>query len=237
MTPAEEKKFQLKHYSGIIIALTTVLLVELLFHTSFIPNTLGTSFFQSMERRSLDMLMRFRGERANAENIVMIGIDDITADTLGYPIPRDLYGVLMRLLSNSGAKAVALDVFLTGKQKVDSTENALLIEHLSQTQNTYQVFGPFIPSKTERGQVSREDVDSTAHLVIGKFGIPAPRHHHFPRAPYIEAYPFPELAGVSTGIVHALCIQDSIDGVLRSMPLYIEYAGRFVPVAGFCTRA
>lgn len=233
MTTIEEEKFHLKRFAGIIIALATVLLVELLFHTSLIPDAIGTNIFQSMEWRSLDMLMRFRGERANAENVVMIKIDEYTEKQIGYPIPRDQYGAVMTLLSNSGAKAVALDMFLTDKQEVDSTENALLIQYLSKAQNTYQVIGPFIPSKMEREQVSRKDVDSTAYFVIGKFGILAPRHHHFPRAPYIDAYPFPELAKVSTGIGHALLIQDPIDGVLRSMPLYIEYAGRLYPSIGF----
>jgi adenylate cyclase len=233
MTPTEEKKFHLKRFAGIIIALATVLLVELLYHTSLIPDTIGTDIFQSMERRSLDMLMRFRGERANAENVVMIKIDDYTDKQLGWPIPRDQYGAVMALLSNSGTKAVALDVTLPPKKDVDSTENTLLIQYLSKAQNTYQVIGPFIPSKTEREQVSRRDVDSTAHFVIGKFGIPAPRHHHFPRAPFISDYPFPELAEVSTGVGHALVIPDKLDGVIRSMPLYVEYAGRLYPSIGF----
>ncbi|MBN1396558.1 MAG: adenylate/guanylate cyclase domain-containing protein [Bacteroidetes bacterium] len=233
MVPVEERKFQLKRYTGIIIALIVVLLIELLFNTLIVHEIFGTSFFQSVERRSLDMLMRFRGERDNADNTIMIGIDESTYNEFGYPIPHDQYGVVMTLLSNSGARAVALDVFLTDKQKADSSESLLLVEYLSLAQNTYQVFGPFIPSKTERENVNRKDVDSTAHFVMGKFGIPAPQRHHFPRAPYIEAYPFPELAEVSTGVVHALCIQDSIDGVLRSMPLYVEYAGRLYPALGF----
>jgi adenylate cyclase len=232
MTPTEEKKFHLKRFAGIIIALATVLLVELLFHTSLIPDTIGTNIFQSMERRSLDMLMRFRGVRTNAENVMMIKIDEYTEKQIGWPIPRDQYGAVMALLSNSGAKAVALDVFLTDKQEVDSTENALLIQYLSHAQNTYQVIGPFIPSKTEREQVSRRNVDSTAYYVIGKFGIPAPQQHHFPRAPFIDAFPFLELADVSTGVGHALLIPES-DGVIRSMPLYIEYAGRLYPSIGF----
>jgi adenylate cyclase len=232
MSLTEEKKFHLKRFAGIIIALATVLLVELLFHTSLIPDTMGTNIFQSMERRSLDMLMRFRGERANAENVVLIKIDDYTDNKLGWPIPRDQYGAVMTLLSNSGAKAVALDVILTAKQDIDSTENTLLVQYLSQAQNTYQVIGPYIPSKTKREQVSRRDVDSSAHYVIGKFGIPAPQQHHFPRAPYIDDRPFPELAKVSTGIGHALLIPES-DGVIRSMPLYIEYAGRLYPSIGF----
>jgi adenylate cyclase len=232
MTPAEEKKFHLKHYAGIIIAIATVLLVELLFHTSLIPGTLGTNIFQSMERRSLDMLMRFRGERANAENVVMIKIDEPTVEDLKWPIPLDQYGAAMTLLSNSGAKAVALDIFLTEKQKVDSTENALLIKYLSQAQNIYQIIGPFIPSKTEREQISRKDVDSSVYNLIGKFGIPAPRQHHFPRAPYFEALPFLELVKVSTGVGHIILIPDH-DGIIRSLPLYVEYAGRLYPSIGF----
>jgi len=55
----------------------------------------------------------------------MIKIDEYTEKQIGYPIPRDQYGAVMTLLSNSGAKAVALDMFLTDKQEVDSTENAL----------------------------------------------------------------------------------------------------------------
>jgi adenylate cyclase len=232
MTPTQEKKFHVKRYAGLLIALATVLLVELLFHTSLIPDTIGTNIFQSMERRSLDMLMRFRGERPNAENVIMIKIDDYTDKQIGWPIPRDQYGAVMTLLSNSGAKAVALDVFLTAKQDVDSTENALLIQYLSHAQNTYQVIGPFIPSKTEREQISRKNVDSAAYYVIGRFGIPAPREHHFPRAPFINDFPFSELADVSTGVGHALLIPDE-DGVIRSMPLYIEYAGRLYPSIGF----
>jgi adenylate cyclase len=233
MTHTGEKRISLKRYTGVFIALATVILIELLFHTSFIPGTLGTNIFQSLERRSLDMLMRVRGERPNAENVVMIKIDDFTDKQLGWPIPRDQYGAVMTLISNSGAKAVALDVILTSKQDIDSTENALLIQYLSNTANTYQVIGPFIPSKTERDKISRRDVDSSAHFVIGKFGIPAPRNHHFPRAPFINDYPFPELARISTGVGHALLIPDEFDGVIRSMPLYIEYAGRLYPSIGF----
>lgn len=232
MTPAEEKKFHLKHYTGIFIALITVLLVEILFHTSFIPDTLGTSFFQSVERRSLDMLMRFRGKRDNAENVVMIKIDEASDEVIGWPFPRYQYGAVMAILSNYGTKAIALDVPLPPKDDVDSTENALLLQYLSEARNTYQVFGPFVPSKTTREQLSREDVDSTAFFAIGKFGIPAPRNHHFPRSPYLNDYPFKELADISTGVGHILMTPDQTDGVIRSLPLYVEYAGSLYPSIG-----
>jgi adenylate cyclase len=232
MTPTTERKLSFKHYSGIFIALATVLFIELLFHTSFVPETLGTDMFQSMEHRSLDMLMRFRGERANAGNVILIKIDEATVEDLKWPIPLDQYGAVMTLVSNSGAKAVALDMFLTDKQKGDSTESELLIQYLSQAQNTYQIIGPFIPSKTEREQISRKDIDTSAISVIGKFGVPAPRRHHFPKAPYFEALPFSQLADISSGVGHVILIPES-DGVIRSIPLYFEYAGRLYPSLGF----
>ncbi len=233
MMSAQEKKSSWKQFIGVFIAVITIIFVELLFNAAFVSKTLGTNFFAALERRSFDMLMRIRGVRENSQSVVMIKIDDYTDKQLGWPIPRDQYGAVMTLLSNSGARAVALDVLLPYRQDIDSTENALLLQYLSTAKNIYQVIGPFIPSRTEREQVSRRDVDSTAHHIIGRFGIPAPRQNHFLRAPFINDYPFQELADVSKGVGHALLIPDTLDGVIRSMPLYIEYAGRLYPAIGF----
>jgi adenylate cyclase len=231
MNPSTIVKAGLKKYYGFIFAAGTILLAELLFNTSFLPS-LGTNLFQAIEQRGFDMLMRARGVRSYGNDIIMIKIDDYTDKLLGWPIPRDQYGAVMTLLSNAGAKAVALDVLLPPKKDVDTLQNILLVEYLKQAQGTFQVIGPFIPSVTEREYVSRRDVDSSAHFVIGRFGIPAPYLNHFPRAPIINDFPFLELAEVSTGIGHANLIPDTLDGIIRSTPLYIEYAGRLYPSIG-----
>jgi adenylate cyclase len=232
MASEDGKAFPWKQYTGIIIAVVTVLIVEFVYNTPLIQETLQLSFFQAIERRSLDMLMRIRGVRENSNSVIMIKIDDYTDKQLGWPIPRDQYGAVMTLLSNSGAKAVALDVILPKKQDDDSTENAMMVQYLSMAKNIYQVIGPFIPSGTDREYVSRKDVDSTAHYMIGKHGIPTPRNHHFPRSPFINDYPFQELSEVSTGVGHAMLIPDTLDGVIRTMPLYIEYCGQLYPSIG-----
>lgn len=239
MTPTD-KRISFKHYTGIFIALLVVFLVEVLFQTSFAPEILGTSVFQSVERRGLDMLMRIRGERANAGNVVMVQLDEKTDLDMGWPIPRYQYGAVMTILSNYGAKAVALDIFLPPKKDVDSIakarlfeENSLLIQYLSKAQNTFQVFGPYVPQKAERGPGNQKEIDSSAVVAIGKFGIPAPRQHHFPHVPYINDYPIPELADVTTGVGHVCMLPDQVDGVIRSTPLYVEYAGRLYPSLGY----
>jgi adenylate cyclase len=233
MTFVDMKKFSWKRLAGIFIALASVFVVEILFNTSIIPDTLGTNVFQAVERRSYDLLMRFRGVRANAGEIVMINIDEYTDKSLGWPIPRDQYGAVMAILSNYGAKAVALDVPLPDRKDIDSTENIRLVQYLSVAHNTFQVIGPYIPSKTEGDQISRKGIDSAAQYVIGRFGIPAPRNHHFPRSPFMNDYPFDRLAEVTTGLGHIILIPDTLDGIIRSVPLYIEYAGRLYPSIGF----
>jgi len=228
-----DKRFVRQYLIGPLFALVTVLFTYLLFDTSLVYTVTKTSVFPALERRGFDVLMRVRGTRESAKDVVLIKVDDYTDKQLGWPIRRDHYGAVMALLSNSGAKAVALDMLLPKKTSgEDSTENALMVEYLGTTQNTYQVIGPFIPSLTEKEKVSRRDVDSTAHYIIGRFGIPAPRTHHFFRSPFINDYPFSELAAVSAGVGHALLIPDSLDGVIRTVPLFIEYAGKMYPSLG-----
>jgi adenylate cyclase len=232
MAVAGDKKLPGHRFAGVLIALVTVIIIEILFNTSIIPDTLGMSIFQTIERRSYDLLMRFRGVRENAGDVVMVKIDENTDTDLHWPIPRDQYGVVMAILSRYGARAVALDVPLPPKEAIDSTENRLLVEYLSYAQNTFQVFAPFIPSRSNE-RLSRRYIDSTAHFIIKRFGIPAPRYHHFPQSPSVNDYPFEKLAEVTTGIGHIVLIPDTLDGIIRSAPLYIEYVGRLYPSIGF----
>ena len=212
-------------------ALGTVIIIFILFNTSFLPNTLGTDIFRNIEQNGYDALMRVRGERPHSADVVMIRIDEYSIQEMGYPIPRDQLGTAMALLSNLGAKAVALDIFVTEPSAKDSAESELMVEYMKRTTNTFHIIGPFVPATTEKEQISSRDVDSTAHYVIGRFGIPAPKTHSFFRAPLISDYPFAALAAVSTGVGDAT-LHPSPDGSIRSVPVFVEYAGRLYPTLG-----
>lgn len=229
----DKKKFSMKRFVFVPIAILTFIFVEVLYNSSLIPDISGTYIFQATEQKSLDLLMKLRGTRQNSGHVVMIKLDEYTDNNLGWPIPRDKYGVVMAALSNAGAKAIILDVTTNPRIKVDSLENDRYIKYLSYANNTFQVIGPFIPSKTDRKFISRKDIDSTAHYAIGKFGIPAPNRSHFMRSPFIDEYPSTELAKVTTGIGHITMIKDTLDGVVRAVPLFIEYAGKLYPSIGF----
>jgi adenylate cyclase len=233
MTFSFDKRFFRQFLIGPVFAFVTVLFTLVLFDTSFMFNTMGTNVFPAIERRGYDILMRARGVRESANDVVLIKIDDYTDNQLGWPIRRDYFGTVAAVLSSYGAKAIALDVLLPKKaQGEDSDENAALVELVATTNNFFPVIGPSIPSVTAKEKISRRDVDSTAHFAIGHLGYPMPRRHHFFRAPYVNDYPFPELAAVSAGTGHALLIPDSLDGVIRSVPLFVEYAGKLYPSIG-----
>ncbi|MBI2618507.1 MAG: adenylate/guanylate cyclase domain-containing protein [Ignavibacteriales bacterium] len=222
-----------KTLAGLGIATASFLLTVLLFRTPFTHETLGVNIFEALERKGPDLLMRIRGEREHTNNLMLVRIDEWTVNNVGtYPIPRDQVGTVMAILAAFGAKAVAFDIFLDPPTSRDSAETAVMIQLLAETPNDYHIIGPFIPSRTAQASISFTDVDSTAHYVVGRFGIPAPEGLPFPRAPYLEVYPFAELAEVTTGIGHAVIIPDSVDGIIRSVPLFVQYAGRLYPTLG-----
>jgi adenylate cyclase len=225
-------KTTLKKLTGIGFAILSFILALLLFETPLLHTTIGSDIFRKLERTAQDVVLRARGVRDWTDRVVLIRIDDFTDRNLGWPIPRDQYGAAMALLSNSGATAIALDVPLPPRDRTDSTEESRMLEYLSTAQGVFQVIGPFIPSRTDQSRISPRDIDSAAFWSIGGFGIPAPRHHFFPRSPFINDYPFPELAEVSAGVGHISLIPDTLDGVIRSAPLFVDYAGRLYPTLG-----
>src|SRR3989338_4533478 len=193
---------------GIGIALGSLLLTLLFFRSSFVYDTLGVDIFQALEHKGPDLLMRIRGERAHSDNIVMIRIDEYTINMIGtYPVPRDQLGTVMALLGAYGAKAVAFDIFVDSPTERDQAESDQMVQLLDATPNDFQIIGPFVPSKTRQEDIAPLE-DSSADSVVGRFGIRAPPGLPFPIAPYLEVYPFPELARVSTGVGHAIVIPD-----------------------------
>jgi len=218
--------------AGIGIAVGSLLLSILLFRTSFTYDTLGINVFEALERKGPDLLMRIRGERAHSNNLMMIRIDEYTINMIGtYPVPRDQVGTVMALLGAYGAKAVAFDIFVDSPTERDQAESDQMVQLLDATPNDFQIIGPFVPSKTRQEDIAPLE-DSSADSVVGRFGIPAPTGLPFPKAPYLEVYPFPELARVSTGVGHAIVIPDSVDGIIRSVPLFIQYYGKLYPSLG-----
>jgi adenylate cyclase len=218
------KQFR-KQYIWILYAVFAISLVALLFE--FEPTSL--TFLQKGELQAYDVLMNLKASRAEPPSVVLVKIDDWTDRNLGWPIPRDQHGAVIALLSQAGASSIALDVPLPPSQK-DSLQDARMVEYIGTTENSVQVIGPYIP---ENSNASRLDVDSSAFRSVGRFGYIAGPNHSFTRAPFINDYPFEELADVTADVGHISLQPDRLDGHIRSVPLFVEYAGKLYPSLGF----
>jgi len=224
-----------QYLTGPTFSIAALLVTLVLFDTSFMYDTLGTSVFPAIEQRGYDILMRARGARESGQDVILIKLDEYTDQVMGWPIRREVYGAVIALMNQYGAKAVALDVVLTEQTgEEDSLDNAHMAEYIGTTDNFFPIIGPFIPSATEKDSIRRRwsEIDPTAHKAIGHLGYPLPRRHHFFRAPFMNDYPYKDLAAVSAGVGHISLITDSLDGIIRTVPSFIEYAGKMYPALG-----
>lgn len=214
----------IKPLFGILFALVSVGVTSVMFQLEF---------FQSLERKAYDAVLRVRGERAHTKNVVIVTIDEYTIKELDYPLPRDKYGTILAILAQSGAVAIGVDdLFPTLRQdSVSLYQNEQFLFFHNYAPNVYHAIGPFVPTEDNKGE--RRPIDLEAIKVLRQHSIPTNgAHYNFPRATYIDERPFDSLANLAAGVGHILIRQDSIDGIIRSVPFFVEYAGDYYPTFG-----
>jgi adenylate cyclase len=87
----------------------------------------ATNLMRALELQSVDARFSVRGTQERPEEIVVVGVDDVTFDELGvqWPFPRRLHAQLIDRLRAAGAKVVAIDVQFTEPTTVRD-DNALI---------------------------------------------------------------------------------------------------------------
>jgi adenylate cyclase len=81
------------------------------------------SILDRVEAPMADWRLLIAGERAPPEGIIIVAIDDETVRRVGtYPIPRDMLAQLVNRLTDSGAKAIGLDMLFLdrGPAEIDA---------------------------------------------------------------------------------------------------------------------
>jgi adenylate cyclase len=214
----------IKSLFGILFAVVSVALTAVLFRFEF---------FQSLERKAYDAMMTARGERNNTRNVVIVKIDEYSIKELDYPIPRDKYGTLLAILAQSGALAIGVDdLFPTIKQdSVSLAQNDQFLLFHNYAPNVYHAVGPFIPTGVDPGTTLA--IDDEAYYSLHQHSIPTNgAKFPFPVATYIDDRPYDSLANLAAGVGHILLRPDSIDGIIRSVPFFVNYAGDLYPTFG-----
>ncbi len=87
----------------------------------------ATSLMRSLEQQSVDARFSVRGTQERPDDIVVVGVDDVTFDDLGvqWPFPRSLHARVIDRLRAAGAKVVAVDIQFT-EETTPRQDNALI---------------------------------------------------------------------------------------------------------------
>ena len=87
----------------------------------------ATNLMRALELQSVDARFSVRGAQERPEDIVVVGIDDITFDELEeqWPFPRRLHAAVIDRLREAGAKVVAIDIQFT-EPTTPRDDNALI---------------------------------------------------------------------------------------------------------------
>ncbi|MBN1999101.1 sigma 54-interacting transcriptional regulator [candidate division KSB1 bacterium] len=85
----------------------------------------------SMDRIESDLLFRLRGQRQAADSValVYIGAEDI-AVLDGWPLSRDYYSYMTHILTRSGARVIAYDIFFDSPDKYYSEYDLTMSEFI-----------------------------------------------------------------------------------------------------------
>src|SRR6478672_11753127 len=75
----------------------------------------STDLMRALELQSVDARFSVRGDQARPDDIVVVGVDDVTFNELGirWPFPRSLHARVIDQLRKAGVRAIAYDVQFT----------------------------------------------------------------------------------------------------------------------------
>jgi adenylate cyclase len=220
------KKQRLKYVPfGFLFAFISISLVLLFFKTDVFGD-----FFKALEYKSLDMMFKARGAILPNPNLIIVKIDERELIDFGYPIPHNITAQAIYYITEAGAKAIGIDLFLNKQSQ--EPYNQLLV-YAAEHSNVFLAVGPYKPSGISDNEVDLY-IDSLVHYKINHWGVPIEPDlkRYFHRSVTFAGKSFDELVEASLGIGHVAILPDPFDGVQRRVPLFVEYAGRIYPSLG-----
>ena len=188
------------------------------------------SFIGSMENRTFDIrqnLSANSGVRHHNKDIVIVAIDDgsyeYILDKYGeWPLRRDMYAKMVDYIEAQQPKTVAFDLMFVKSMKSDIESDNALINVFKKYDNVYTSMNldnqpedlripPQLPEKlTVKPYPNVKDTIEYSNCRVILQGI-------------LDA----------TSNIGMINVSRSDDGVLREMPLYLKYNGKYYPQLGY----
>lgn len=187
------------------------------------------TFLDSMENRTFDIRQSIIAKshyRKHNPNIVIAAIDDASyeyvLDNYGeWPLRRDVYAKIVDYIEAQNPKSIAFDLMFVRSMKSDEASDNALINIFKKYDNVYTAMNL---------DNQPQDLRLPPELSL----------------PSIKPYPNTDdtveysncriiLRGIldATSNIGMINVSRSSDGVLRRMPLYLKYQGKYYPQLGY----
>ncbi|MFH1656125.1 MAG: CHASE2 domain-containing protein [Candidatus Omnitrophota bacterium] len=186
-----------------------------------------SSFAETFERKIFDSAMRLRGERKINPAIEVVEIDDTSIDNFGrWPWPRGYHASFLQILSEYNPKVIGYDV-LFSESDIEHPEDDIALARKTQDLDSVIFPGYFVISKDEASQIKQPKKIPPEMQEKLSLDYRIKPKDKFLKS--IDAYcPIPLLAKSCSGIGHVNVPADP-DGVVRRIPLVLEFEGRLYP--------
>lgn len=191
------------------------------------------AFINVIENRTFDLrqnVMINAGSKTANKDIVIVAVDEATyeyvLDTYGeWPLPREVYAKLVDYLESKSPRSIAFDLMFVKSFKSQPKSDAALVDAFGKYKNLYTAMNldnqpedlrtpPELPEKLSVNlQNNSKDIDFSGLTFTNCRSI---------------------LEGILniTSNIGMINVSRAEDGILRKMPLFVKYQGKFYPQLG-----
>ncbi len=155
--------------------------------------------------------------------VTLVEVDTQTLNTLGWPLSRAYHANLLLYLSRHGAHSVGYDVLLSESR--EEVQDAALAMAAAQVPVCFTFSLPVTESPAEAPDVVVPPVVAAQSFPLAPGGA-------FRAAFAVEEVPYEALRESAVLLGHATVLTDP-DGLIRSVPLFLDFAGRGYPALSF----
>lgn len=188
------------------------------------------TFISSMENRSFDIRQDYissAGLRKHNNNIIIIAIDDASYEYIlekygEWPLDRSVYAKLTDYIESQSPKSIAFDLMFVKSIKSSSNSDEALIDIFKKYDNVYTAMN-----------LDNQDQDLRKGTILpDKLSINVENKSNKIDTKYYE---FTNCRNILDGIINStsnigmINVLRGDDGVLRQMPLFLNYNGKYYP--------
>ncbi len=188
------------------------------------------TFISSMENRSFDIRQSYIssiGLREHNKNIVIVAIDDASYEYIlekygEWPLDRSVYAKLTDYIESQSPKSIAFDLMFVKSVKSNANSDKALVDIFKKYNNVYTAMN-----------LDNQEVDLRKPAVLPeKLAL---NINNKSKKVDTKYYEFTNCRSILDGILNStknigmINVLRGDDGVLRQMPLFLNYNGKYYP--------